>query len=54
MLELEEDKQDLVTPILALMSDGKYEEARAAVEAIPTTWRIAVIWTIAAQTGIVL
>ena len=54
MLELEEDKVDLVTPILALMSEGRYEEARVAVNAIPTTWRIAVIWTVAAQTGIVL
>lgn len=54
MLELEEDKQDLVKPILALMAEGKYEEARSAVNAIPTEWRIAVIWTVAAQTGICL
>lgn len=54
MLELEEDKVDLVAPILALMAEGKYDEARAAVNEIPTTWRIAVIWTVAAQTGIVL
>jgi hypothetical protein len=54
VLELEEDKQDLVTPIMNLMNEGKYEEARAKVNEIPTTWRIAVIWTVAAKTGIVL
>lgn len=54
MLELEDDKQDLVKPILDLMAEGKYAEAREAVNKIDTVWRIAVIWTVAAQTGIVL
>jgi hypothetical protein len=54
VLELDDDQQDLVTPIVNLMAEGKYDEAREAVNKIPTTWRIAVIWTVAAQTGIVL
>lgn len=54
MLELDPEKEDLVTPITNLMAEGKYEEARVEVNKIPTLWRIAVIWTIAAQTGIVL
>ena len=54
ILELEEDKKDLVKPISDLMNEGKYEEARAMMLTIPTEWRIAVMWTIAAQTGIIL
>ncbi len=54
MLELDDDKVDMVTPIMKLMAEGKYEEARTAMYAIPVEWRIAVIWTVAAQTGIIL
>lgn len=54
MLELEEDKKDLVTPISDLMNEGKYDEARAMLLNVPLEWRIAVLWTIAAQTGIIL
>lgn len=54
MLELDDDKVDLVKPITDLMAEGKYDEARAKLNEIPTTWRIAVLWTVAAQTGIVL
>lgn len=54
MLELDEDSVNYVQPILDLMAEGKYEEARAKVAEVPLTWRIAVIWTVAAQTNIVL
>lgn len=54
MLELEEDKQDLVKPIMDLMAEGKYDEARAEMLKVPLEWRIAVVWTVAAQTGIIL
>lgn len=54
MLELDDDKKDLVKPITDLMSEGKYEEARAALRAVDPLWRVAVLWTVAAQTGICL
>lgn len=54
MLELDEESTNYVQPIVDLMAEGKYDEARAAVNEIPVTWRIAVIWTVAAQTGIIL
>lgn len=54
MLELEEQKQDIVKPIANLVAEGKYDEARTAVSNLPEEWRLAVIWTVAAQTGIVL
>lgn len=54
MLELDDDKKDLVSPIIALMNDGKYDEARAALQAVDPLWRIACLWTIAAMTGICL
>lgn len=54
MLELPSDQQDLVTPILALMNEGKYDDARAALEAVGQQWRVACLWTIAAMTGICL
>lgn len=54
MLELDDDQKDLVTPIIDLMGEGKYEEARAALQAVDPLWRVAVLWTVAAQTGICL
>lgn len=55
MLEFDEDGAvDYVTPIMDLMKVGKYEEARAKLAEVPLEWRIAVLWTVGAQTGIVL
>lgn len=53
MLELNESV-DYVQPITKLMEEGKYDEARAELEKAPKEWRIAILWTVAAQTGIVL
>ena len=54
MLELDDDKKDLVTPIIDLMNEGRYEDARAALQKVDPMWRIAVLWTVAAQTGVCL
>lgn len=54
MLELDEESVNYVQPIVDLMAEGKYDEARTEMYKIPIEWRIAVIWTVAAQTGIVL
>ena len=54
MLELDEHSVNYVQPILDLMTEGKYDAARTAMYKVPIEWRIAVIWTVAAQTGIVL
>jgi len=54
VLELPSEQKDLVTPIIDLMSEGKYDDARAALEAVDPQWRIACLWTIAAMTGICL
>lgn len=54
MLELDDDSVNYVKPIADLVQEGKYDEARAEMYKVPVEWRIAVIWTVAAQTGIVL
>lgn len=54
MLELDEHSVNYVQPIVDLMSEGKYEEARALLNAVPKEWRMAVSWTVAAQTNTLL